>query len=98
MRFACNGGCPKDRFATSAYGEPGQHYLCPGYQAFFRHVRRPMQIMAGLLRADRAPSELMRWYAKQDAARAGTIPAPAAAAASGSTATAPIGPPERGAA
>ncbi|MDR2987184.1 MAG: anaerobic sulfatase maturase, partial [Nocardiopsaceae bacterium] len=35
---ACNGGCPKDRFAASPYGEPGQHYLCPGYQEFFRHV------------------------------------------------------------
>ena len=69
VRFACNGGCPKDRFATSGYGEPGQHYLCPGYEAFFHHVRRPMEIMTGLLRQDRAPSELTQWYAKQDAAR-----------------------------
>ena len=59
VRFACNGGCPKDRFATSPYGEPGQHYLCPSYKAFFHHVGRPMGTMCDLLRADRAPSELM---------------------------------------
>ena len=69
VRFACNGGCPKDRFATSPYGEPGQHYLCPGYKAFFHHVRRPMEIMAGLLRANRPPAELMPLYAKADARR-----------------------------
>jgi uncharacterized protein len=69
VRFACNGGCPKDRFATSPYGEPGQHYLCPGYKAFFHHVREPMQTMAGLLGANRAPAELMQSYAKQDARR-----------------------------
>jgi uncharacterized protein len=70
VRFACNGGCPKDRFATSPYGEPGQHYLCPSYQAFFRHIREPMEIMAGLLRANRPPSELMRRYAVEDARQA----------------------------
>jgi uncharacterized protein len=67
VRFACNGGCPKDRFATSPYGEPGQHYLCPSYQAFFRHIREPMEIMAGLLRANRPPSDLMSRYAVEDA-------------------------------
>ena len=39
VRFACNGGCPKDRFAMSLDGEPGQHYLCPSYTSFFGHVR-----------------------------------------------------------
>lgn len=65
----CHGGCPKDRFAVAPSGEPGQHYLCPSYQAFFGHVARPMAAMCGLLRANRAPAELMRSYATQDARR-----------------------------
>jgi uncharacterized protein len=69
VRFACHGGCPKDRFATSPYGEPGQHYLCPSYKAFFHHVRKPMEAMCDLLRADRAPSELMAVYASEDTKR-----------------------------
>jgi len=69
VRRACNGGCPKDRFATTPGGEPGLHYLCPGYKDFFRHVARPMEAMSALLRADRAPAELMAAYAAQDARR-----------------------------
>jgi uncharacterized protein len=76
VRFACNGGCPKDRFATSPYGEPGQHYLCPGYKEFFHHVRPPMETMAGLLRTGRAPSELMGSYAAQDPQRGRNDPCP----------------------
>ena len=90
VRFACNGGCPKDRFATSPYGEEGQHYLCPSYKAFFHHVSRPMRMMCDLLRAGAAPAELMAIYACGGrAGAAGTTPAPAAAAGSGSAATAP---------
>jgi len=74
VRFACNGGCPKDRFAVSGYGEPGQHYLCPGYKAFFHHVEAPMATMSGLLRANRAPADLMRSYAAQDARRGRNAP------------------------
>jgi uncharacterized protein len=69
VRFACNGGCPKDRFATSPYGEPGQHYLCPGYKNFFHHVQGAMEAMTRLLRANRAPAELMGTYARDDASR-----------------------------
>jgi uncharacterized protein len=75
---ACNGGCPKDRFAMSPYGEPGQHYLCPGYQAFFRHVREPMQRMSALLTAGRAPAEIMPAYASRDRRRGRNDPCPCA--------------------
>jgi uncharacterized protein len=74
VRFACNGGCPKDRFVTSPYGEPGQHYLCPSYKLFFHHVREPMEIMSDLLRAGGAPAELMQTYASADARRGRNVP------------------------
>jgi uncharacterized protein len=67
VRFACHGGCPKDRFIETPDGEPGLNYLCAGYKAFFGHVDRPMRMMSDLLRAGRAPVELMGWYAAEDA-------------------------------
>jgi uncharacterized protein len=63
VRFACNGGCPKDRFLDTPDGEPGLHYLCEGYQLFFRHVDEPMRLMAGLLRQGRDATALRDWYA-----------------------------------
>jgi len=70
----CNGGCPKDRFTTTPSGEPGLHYLCPGYKDFFHHVAEPMQLMCALLRVDRAPSELMSKYRADDARRSRNDP------------------------
>jgi uncharacterized protein len=49
VRFACNGECPRNRFLNTPDGEAGLNYLCAGYKAFFRHIDRPMRIMAGLL-------------------------------------------------
>lgn len=66
VRFACHGGCPKDRFTTSPDGEPGLHYLCPSYQHFFRHVDRPMRVMAAALRSGRHADEVMTWYRRRD--------------------------------
>lgn len=74
VRFACNGGCPKDRFISTPDGEPGLHYLCAGYQMFFRHVDRPMKQMAGLLRRGHDATRLRDWYALADAARAPDAP------------------------
>jgi uncharacterized protein len=59
VRFACNGECPKNRFATTADGEPGLNHLCPGLLAFYHHVDGLMTVMADLLRQGRYADEVM---------------------------------------
>ncbi len=59
VRFACQGGCPRNRFIETPDGEPGLNYLCTGYRAFFNHIDRPMRIMAMLLRQERYADEVM---------------------------------------
>jgi uncharacterized protein len=66
VRLACHGECPKNRFLHTPDGEPGLNYLCAGYQTFFRHVDRPLRIMADLLRHDRAPAEVMSILAAEN--------------------------------
>jgi uncharacterized protein len=66
VRFACHGGCPKDRFIFTPDGEPGLNYLCAGYKLFFHHIDQPMRVMAEALRRNRAPAEIMQRYAAQD--------------------------------
>ena len=69
VRFACHGGCPKDRFTQTPDGDPGLHYLCRSYKAFFHHIDPAMRAMCDLLRMQRAPSELVGVYAAEDARR-----------------------------
>lgn len=80
VRFACHGGCPKDRFVSTPSGEPGLNYLCPGYKAFFAHIDEPMRAMADALRGGRAPAEIMERYAAEDRRRGRNEPCPCGSA------------------
>lgn len=59
--FACNGECPKNRFAYSRYGEKGQNYLCGGYLKFFSHVAETMDYMKYLINNNKPPYMVMDW-------------------------------------
>ena len=72
----CNGGCPKDRFATSRDGEPGHNYLCEGLYRFFTHTRPAMQQMGQLYAQGRAPAEVMARVSAQDRKRDPYAPCP----------------------
>ncbi len=56
---ACRGACPKHRFATTFYGEPGLHYLCEGYRKFFLHIRKYCHAMTQLLENGLPASRIM---------------------------------------
>lgn len=58
--FACNGGCPKDRFRTTVQGAPGLNYLCQDYRRFFSHVAPYMDFMRDELLAGRPPANIMQ--------------------------------------
>ncbi|HZR66560.1 MAG TPA: anaerobic sulfatase-maturation protein [Terriglobales bacterium] len=68
VRFACNGECPKHRFAMTPDGEPGLNYLCAAYKKFFHHVAPYMEFMGRELLNHRPPSTVMeyaRWVDDQ---------------------------------
>jgi serine-type anaerobic sulfatase-maturating enzyme len=69
VRFACHGGCPKDRFIDTPDGEPGLNYLCAGYKDFFHHVDGAMRFMSEQLRRGEAPAQIVTVYAADDAQR-----------------------------
>ena len=64
VRFACHGGCPKDRFSSTPKGEEGLNYLCPGFKSFYHHIDPSMRIMCELLKQGRAPSEIVLHHSK----------------------------------
>jgi uncharacterized protein len=76
VRPVCNGGCPKDRFATSRDGEPGQNYLCPGLELFFTHTRPAMETMARLFQQRRPPADVMAIVRADDDRRGAYQPCP----------------------
>ncbi len=75
VRFACNGECPKHRFAVTPDGEPGLNYLCAGYKKFFSHIDPYMKMMVDLLRHQQAPAQIMQILAQREG-RAPATPMP----------------------
>ena len=68
--FACHGECPRNRFSTDRYGNPGLNYLCEGYRMFYHHAAPYMDFMARELAHQRPPANVMQ------AIRSGLLPAP----------------------
>ncbi len=66
-RFACNGGCPKQRFTRTPQGEGGLNYLCKGYKMFFSHVDPYMRFMANELGRGQPAANVMEWVRHMDA-------------------------------
>lgn len=53
----CGGGCPKDRFALSDSGEPGQYYLCAGLRSFFARAEDRLAAFIRLRKAGTPPAD-----------------------------------------
>ncbi len=56
---ACNGGCPKDRFALAENGEPALNYLCDGLRRFFAHAEQPSRHIIERRRRGIRPETIM---------------------------------------
>jgi hypothetical protein len=56
---ACQGGCPKHRFAKTYDDEQGLYYLCAGDKKIFRHIRKYPRAMTTLLEHGYPASQVM---------------------------------------
>ena len=63
--FACQGECPKHRFATTRRGEQGLNTLCEGYKHFFEYTAPYMQQMRALLEQGMEASHIIPWARKR---------------------------------
>lgn len=61
--FACHGECPRNRFISTADGEPGLNYLCEGYYALFDKAHKAMDYMSQQLKQGLPPANVMNWIA-----------------------------------
>jgi len=57
VRFACHGGCPRNRLLGADAGVPGRDALCAGHRRFFTHIDPVMRDMAAALRGGRPRAE-----------------------------------------
>ena len=57
---ACNGGCPKQRFALSGEGKPNKHYLCEGFRIHLSHVVPALHRLYELLRKEASPTRMKK--------------------------------------
>ncbi|MFC7580920.1 anaerobic sulfatase maturase [Schaalia naturae] len=58
VRWACQGGCPKDRFVKTLDGRE-LNYLCEGYRTFFRHAQPDVAAMVSLVQSGRKACGIM---------------------------------------
>jgi uncharacterized protein len=65
MRFACHGGCPKQRLVRDAADGPRANYLCPSYETFLRYADPYMRFMADELTCGRSAAGVMTWARAQ---------------------------------
>ncbi|HEY4775727.1 MAG TPA: anaerobic sulfatase maturase [Xanthobacteraceae bacterium] len=72
-RFACNGGCPKNRFVPTPDGGAGLNYFCASHRQFFAHAAPYLKAMAALIHRGRSAADIMEVVRHQQlpAARAG---------------------------
>lgn len=59
--FACQGECPKHRFATTRRAERGLNTLCEGYKHFFSYTAPYMEQMRNLLAQGMEASQIIPW-------------------------------------
>lgn len=66
VRFACHGGCPKQRFVSAGEGAPNANYLCPSYEMFLQYADPYLRFMADELTGGRAAAGVMGWARDQE--------------------------------